>query len=65
MPTSPSQQVQLRLKVRKNTRTDQESKELENLYKQSNNPVDDWIKSKRDEIKNNIKPLTKFIVKGF
>ena len=45
--------------------TDQECKELEKLYTVSNKPVDDWIKSKRDEIKNNIKPLTKFIVKGF
>ena len=45
--------------------TDQECKELENLYKQSNKPVDDWIKSKRDVIKNSIKPLTKFIVRGY
>jgi len=45
--------------------TDQESKELENLYTVSNKPVDDWIKLKRNEIKNEIKPLTKFIIRGF
>lgn len=45
--------------------TEQECKELEKLYKVSNKPVDDWIKSKRDDIKNEIKPLTKFIVRGF
>jgi hypothetical protein len=44
---------------------DQECKELEKLYKLSSKPVDDWIESKRDEIKNDIKPLTKFIVRGF
>jgi hypothetical protein len=45
--------------------TDKECIELEKLYKASNKPVDDWIKSKRDQIKNDIKPLTRFIVRGF
>jgi hypothetical protein len=45
--------------------TNTEIKDLEKLYTQSNRPVYDWVKIKREEIKNEIKPLTKFIVRGY
>ena len=43
----------------------QDCKEFEELYKLSVKPVNDWLKSKEDAKRNEIAPLTKFIVRGF
>lgn len=44
---------------------DKECMDLEKLYKASNKPVTDWAKQRQSDLKKQITPLTKFIVRGF
>jgi hypothetical protein len=44
---------------------ERDSKDLEKLYKTSVKPVNDWIKNRNTELKKQIAPLTKFIVRGY
>ena len=44
---------------------DKECKELEKFYKASIKPVTDWAKQRQSDLKKQITPLTKFIVRGF
>lgn len=44
---------------------EKECKEIEKLFNSSFKPVTDWIKLRNSAIKKNIKPLTKFVVRGY
>jgi hypothetical protein len=44
---------------------EKDCKDLEKLYKTSVKPVNDWIKNRNTELKKQIAPLTKFIVRGY
>jgi hypothetical protein len=44
---------------------EKECKEIEKLFNTSIKPVNDWIKLRNSAIKKNIKPLTKFVIRGF
>ncbi len=45
--------------------SEKDCKDLEKLYKTSVKPVNDWIKDRNTELKKQIAPLTKFIVRGY
>ena len=44
---------------------EKDCKDLEKLYKTSVKPVNDWIKNRNTELKKQIAPITKFIVRGY